>query len=153
MPQTLMIGTRGKIYKSTIVDVQKLAVYGQIGVKFLSLGVTISDTIVDCDFYCTHCLRIVIMTIKYGWNLLPILRIVRQMPWCNWYKYLICTYWHNSDIFHVKGRFWYLICRHNLKLSIIIGYSSILINRCKIGISVISSFIQTISFRTNLMKF
>lgn len=152
MPQTLMIGTRGKIYKSTMVDVQKLAVYGQIGVKLLSLGVTIFNTIVDCDFYCTHCLWMVIMTIKYGWNLLPLLQIIIRchdvidinIPY---------TYGHNSDIFRVKGRFWYLICRHNLKLSIIIGYSSILINRCKKGISVISSFIQTISFRTNLMKF
>lgn len=46
MPQTLMTGTRGKIYKSTMVDNQKLAADGQIGVKFLSLGVTISNTIV-----------------------------------------------------------------------------------------------------------
>lgn len=46
MPQTLMTGTRGKIYKSTMVDVQKLTADGQIGVKFLSLEVTISDKIV-----------------------------------------------------------------------------------------------------------
>lgn len=136
-----------------MVDVQKLAVYGQIGVKFLSLGVTIFNTIVDCDFYCTHCLRIVIMTIKYGWNLLPILRIVRQMPWCNWYKYLIYI---RTQQRHFSCKRQVLISHlqtYNLKLSIIIGYSSILINRCKIGISVISSFIQTISFQTNLMKF
>lgn len=46
MPQTLMTGTRGKIYKSTMVDVQKLTADGKIGVKFLSLEVTISNTIV-----------------------------------------------------------------------------------------------------------